>query len=339
MQGPWRGVFPAVTTQFHKDQSLDLEATARHVETLIDSGITGLVMLGSLGENATLEPDEKRAVVKCAIEAAAGRVPVVSGVVETSTAAACRYARDMEKLGADGLMVLPAMIYRADPRETLAHFRAVAAASGLPIIVYNNPLAYHVDVTPAMFEELAEEPKFVAIKESSGDVRRITDLYNAVGNRYAIFCGVDDLALEAAMLGASGWIAGLGLAFPRENQLLWELAMSGRWEEARALYRWYTPLLHLDIPVKFVQYIKLAVQEVGLGAEWVRAPRLPLSGDERRRVLAVIHAGIATRPPLLEGGQPGSLLPAAGTRPPVPAPRGASAAAAKGRGRRRTKRR
>jgi 4-hydroxy-tetrahydrodipicolinate synthase len=340
MQGPWRGVFPAVTTQFHKDQSLDLEATARHVEALIESGVTGLVMLGSLGENATLEPDEKRAVVKCAIEAAAGRVPVVSGVVETSTAAACRYAREMEQLGADGLMVLPAMIYRADARETVAHFRTVAAASGLPIIVYNNPLAYHVDVTPAMFEELADEPKFVAIKESSGDVRRITDLYNAVGNRYAIFCGVDDLALEAAMLGATGWIAGLGLAFPRENQLLWELAMAGRWEEARALYRWYTPLLHLDIPVKFVQYIKLAVQEVGLGAEWVRAPRLPLNGDERRRVLATIHAGIATRPPLLEGWRPGSLLPAGGPRPPVPPPRGSAAAiAAKSRARRRPKRR
>jgi 4-hydroxy-tetrahydrodipicolinate synthase len=307
MKSPWRGVFPALTTQMKKDQSLDLDATARHVEVLIDSGVQGLVMLGSLGENAALDADEKRAVVYCAVEAAAGRVPVVAGVIETSTAAACRYAADVEKLGADGLMVLPAMIYRADPRETMAHYRAVARATGLPIVCYNNPLAYHVDITPAMFAELADEPKFVAIKESSGDPRRITDLHNAVGNRYAIFCGVDDLVLESALLGATGWIAGLGLAFPRENQLLWELATAGRWEEARALYRWFTPLLHLDIPVKFVQYIKLAVQEVGFGAEWVRAPRLPLVGDERRRILATIHAGIATRPPLPRGWSPGML--------------------------------
>jgi dihydrodipicolinate synthase/N-acetylneuraminate lyase len=323
MQGPWQGVFPAVTTQLRKDQYLDLDATARHVEVLIDSGVTGLVMLGSLGENATLEPDEKRAVVACAIEAAAGRVPVVSGVVENSTAAACKYARDMEKIGADGLMVLPAMIYHADPRETMAHFRSVAAASGLPIIVYNNPLAYKVDITPTMFAELADEPKFVAIKESSGDVRRITDLYNTVGNRYALFCGVDDLVLEATMLGATGWIAGVGLAFPMENQLLWELMQAGRWEEARALYRWFTPLLHLDIPVKFVQYIKLAIQEAGLGAEWVRAPRMVLTGDERKRILSIIHAGLDTRPPLLKGWTPGSLAPTGGRRAAVPGPRGA----------------
>lgn len=312
MQSPWQGVFPALTTQLRKDQYLDLDATARHIEVLIDSGVTGLVMLGSLGENATLMPDEKRAVVACAIEAAAGRVPVVSGVIENSTAAACKYARDMEKIGADGLMVLPAMIYRADARETMAHYRAVADASGLPIIVYNNPLAYHVDITPDMFAQLANEPKFVAIKESSGDVRRITDLYNTVGNRYAIFAGVDDLVLEATMLGATGWIAGVGLAFPLENQLLWELMQVGRWDEARALYRWFTPLLHLDIPVKFVQYIKLAVQEVGLGAEWVRAPRQVLTGDERKRILATIHAGIDTRPKLPKGWTPGALAPLTG---------------------------
>lgn len=298
MQVKWRDVFPAVTTQMRKDQSLDLDATARHVEVLIDSGVAGLVMLGSLGENAALEPDEKRRVVAAALEAAAGRVPVLAGVVETSTAAACRYARDVEAQGADGLMLLPAMIYRADPRETLAHFRTVARSTGLPIVAYNNPLAYAVDLTPAMFAELADVPNIVAIKESSGDVRRITDLVNAVGDRYVLFCGVDDLALEAALLGAQGWIAGLGLAFPRENQHLWNLATAGRWAEARELYRWYTPLLHLDVPVKFVQYIKLAVQAAGLGAEWVRAPRLPLVGEERRRVLKVIETGLATRPKL-----------------------------------------
>jgi 4-hydroxy-tetrahydrodipicolinate synthase len=202
----------------------------------------------------------------------------------------------MEKLGVSGLMVLPAMVYKADRSETLAHFRTVARASGLPIICYNNPIAYSVDITPEMFSELADEPTLVAIKESSGNVRRITDLFNTVGSRYIIFTGVDDLALESVLLGAEGWIAGVGLAFPRENQYLWDLATSGQWEKARALYRWYTPLLHLDIPIKFVQYIKLAIQECGLGAEWVRAPRLPLEGKEREEILQIIRKGIETRP-------------------------------------------
>lgn len=292
----WQGVFPAVTTQFRKDQSLDLDGTARHVEALIESGVTGLVMLGSLGENTALEPDEKRRVVELAIKVSAGRVPVLSGVAECSTAAACRYARDMEKLRADGLMVLPAMVYKSDGRETVAHFRAVARSSGLPVLCYNNPIAYGVDLTPRMFAELADEKTLVAIKESSADVRRITDIYNTVGDRYAIFCGVDDLILESVMLGATGWVAGLGLAFPKENQHLWELMTRGDWEAARTLYRWYMPLLHLDTAVKFVHYIKLAIQECGLGAEWVRAPRLPLDGAEREQVLSIIRKGIETRP-------------------------------------------
>jgi 4-hydroxy-tetrahydrodipicolinate synthase len=295
---PWRDVFPALTTQFHRDESLDLEANSRHIEAILASGVAGIVMLGSLGENATLAPDEKRKVVKAAIEVTRGRVPVIAGVVETSTAAAIAFARDMERLGADGLMLLPAMIYRADPRETLAHFRAVARATQLPIIGYNNPLAYHVDITPAMFEELADLPNLVAIKESSGDVRRITDLRNLLGDRYVLFCGVDDLALESVVLGVDGWIAGIGLAFPAENQRFWELAVAGRIEAARELYRWFTPLMHLDTHVKFVQYIKLAIQEVGLGAEWVRAPRRPLAGTERRQILEIIHRGIKARPAL-----------------------------------------
>ncbi len=294
----WRDVFPAVTTQFHRDQSLDLDAMQRHLEVLLKSGVAGLVMLGSLGENITLEPAEKRQVVAAALEVTRGRVPVISGVIETSTAAACRYARDMEKLGAQGLMVLPAMVYRADARETVTHYRTVAKSTGLGIICYNNPLAYSVDITPTMFAELADVPNFVAIKESSGDVRRITDLRNLVGDRYRLFCGVDDLTLESVTLGIDGWIAGMGLAFPEENQRLWDLALAGRHAEALALYRWFTPLLHLDIPVKFVQYIKLAIQCVGLGSEWVRAPRLPLTGAERKRILGIIEAGIAARPRL-----------------------------------------
>ncbi len=296
MKSQWKGVFPAVTTQLKQDQSLDLEATAKHIEVLIDSGVDGLIMLGSLGENQSLEPEERRRVMQMAIEAAAGRVPVLSGVAENSTAAAVRYARDLEKMGADGLLLLPAMVYKADGRETMAHFRTVARSCGLPIIVYNNPIAYTVDITPEMFAELADELTLVAIKESSGNVRRVTDIINTVGDRYALFAGVDDLILESVLLGSTGWIAGVGLAFPKENQYLWELATSGQWEKAREIYRWYTQLLHLDIPIKFVQYIKLMIQEVGLGAEWVRAPRLPIEGRERAEVLSIIRKGIETRP-------------------------------------------
>ena len=296
MRITWKGVFPAVTTQFRQDQSLDPDATAKHIDALIDSGVSGLVMLGSLGENTALDPEEKRRVMELAIKASRGRVPVLSGVAENSTAAACRYAREMEKLGADGLMVLPAMVYKADPRETIAHFRAVARSNGLPILCYNNPIGYGVDITPAMFAELADEKTLVAIKESSGDTRRITDIFNAVGDRYAIFSGVDDLIPQSVLLGAVGWIAGVGLAFPRENQYLFDLATSGQWEKARQLYSWFAPLLHLDIPIKFVQYIKLAIQECGLGSEWVRAPRLPLVGAEREQILSIIRKGIETRP-------------------------------------------
>jgi 4-hydroxy-tetrahydrodipicolinate synthase len=266
--------------------------------------VSGLVMLGSLGENQQLLPDEKRKVMAATIEAVRGRVPVLSGVIENSTAGAIAYARDMEKMRADGLMLLPAMVYKADARETVAHYRTVAAATSLPIICYNNPLAYTVDITPEMFAELADVKNFVAIKESSGDVRRVTDLRNLTGDRYQLFCGVDDLVLESVLLGVTGWIAGMGLAFPRENQHFWDLAIAGQYEEARRIYAWFTPLLHLDTPVKFVQYIKLAIQEAGLGAEWVRAPRLPLVGEERERILGIIRRGLETRPKLPPRARP-----------------------------------
>jgi 4-hydroxy-tetrahydrodipicolinate synthase len=230
------------------------------------------------------------------VRAVNGRVPVLSGVAESSTAEACRYARDGEALGLDGFMVMPAMLYKGDSRETMAHFRTVAKATGLPIMIYNNPISYANDITPELFAELADVKNFVALKESSGDIRRITDLHNTVGDRYAIFTGVDDLALEASILGIDGWVAGTGIAFPAENQYFWELTRRGEWEKAREIYRWFTPLLHLDTHVKFVQYIKLAVQECGLGAEWVRAPRLPLTGAEREQVLKIIHDGMARRP-------------------------------------------
>lgn len=292
----WRGVFPAVTTQLKRDESLDLDATLRHVGALMDSGVNGLVILGSLGENQSLGPEEKRQVVEATVKAVRGRVPVLSGVAENSTSAACAYVRDCEKLGASGFMLMPAMVYKGDPRETMAHFRTVAKVTSLPIMIYNNPISYGNDITPKMFAELAEVENFVALKESSGDTRRITDLRNTVGDRYAIFTGVDDLALEAAILGIDGWVAGLGLAFPRENQYFWELTRRGEWEKAREIYRWFTPLLHLDTHPKFVQYIKLAIQECGLGAEWVRAPRLALIGEEREQILKIIHNGIKKRP-------------------------------------------
>jgi len=294
----WNGVFPACTTQLKKDQSLDLPATARHFEVLIESGVNGLIVCGSLGENQTLDPDEKRAVVRCAVETARGRVPVVSGVAESSTGAAIRYVRDVEQLGAVGVMVMPPMSYKGDPRESMTYLRAVAKGGGLPIMIYNNPLSYANDITPALFAELADEPKFVAIKESSGDTRRITELHNAVGGRYAIFTGVDDLVLEASILGIDGWVAGTGIAFPAENQRLWELTRAGKWDEARALYRWFQPLLKLDTHVHFVQYIKLCEQETGLGVEWVRAPRLTIAGEERKAVLRIIRQSIKKRPKL-----------------------------------------
>jgi len=296
MKPYWSGVFPACTTQLKRDQSLDLTATTRHLEALLGSGVAGLIMCGSLGENQTLEPQEKRAVVRCAVEAAGGRVPVLSGVAESSTAAAIRYVRDVEKLGASGVMLMPPMSYKGDSRETLAYFRAVGRDGGLPIMIYNNPISYANDITPALFAELADEKKFVALKESSGDPRRITELHNTVGDRYALFTGVDDLLLEASILGIDGWVAGTGIAFPKENQHLWELTRAGLWEEARKLYRWFQPLLKLDTHAHFVQYIKLCVQETGLGAEWVRAPRLTITGEERKRVLKTIREGIKTRP-------------------------------------------
>ncbi len=296
MSGGWHGVFPAATTQFRPDQSLDIPATLNHLDRMIEAGIHGLIMLGTVGENCSLEYAEKLEVLGAAVKHVDRRVPVLSGVAECTTALACRFARDAEKIGADGLMVLPAMIYKSDPRETIVHFRSVAHAAKLDVMVYNNPVTYGVDITPEMFTELADEPRLVAIKESSENVRRITDLKNVCGNRYILFCGVDDLVLESLLLGASGWVSGLVNAFPAENRLLWDLAKAGRWEEARDVYRWYTPLLHLDTHVKLVQYIKLAQQECGLGSEVVRAPRLPLAGEERERILAVIRQGIKTRP-------------------------------------------
>ena len=231
-------------------------------------------------------------------------MPVLTGVAETTTAGACKFAKAAREIGIDGLMLLPGMVYKSDPRETIAHYRAVARATDLPIMCYNNPVSYGVDITPKMFAELADEPTLVAIKESSENPRRITDLRNEVGNRFILFCGVDDLVLESIVLGVEGWVSGLVNAFPRENRLLWDLAMSGRFEEARKVYRWYTPLLHLDTDPKLVQYIKLAAAECGYGTETVRAPRQPIVGVEREEVLKIIRNAIANRPTPVRVGDP-----------------------------------
>jgi 4-hydroxy-tetrahydrodipicolinate synthase len=298
MHCTWQGVFPALTTQFRADQSLDLDSTSRHLETLIAAGIHGVVLLGTVGENCSLEYPEKLDVLRALTRAVNKRIPVLTGVAEYTTALACRFARDAEQAGVDGLMVLPAMVYKADSRESVTHFRAVARASSLPVMIYNNPVSYSVDITPETFVQLMGEPSIVAIKESSENVRRLTDLRNLTGDRFILFAGVDDLVLESMLLGAQGWISGLVNAFPAENRALWDLAAAGRWDEARELYRWYTPLLHLDTKVKLVQYIKLAMAEVGLGSEMTRAPRLPIVGAERDEVLAVIRRAIETRPSL-----------------------------------------
>jgi dihydrodipicolinate synthase/N-acetylneuraminate lyase len=298
MKVNWHGIFPAVTTQFNADQSLNLAATTAHIEKLLRAGVHGMIVLGTVGENCSLEYPEKLEVLKATVAQIRGRVPVLTGVAEYTTTLARRFAADAKKCGVDGLMVLPAMVYKSDPRETIAHYRAVAAATDLPILVYNNPVSYGVDITPTMFAELADVDTLVAVKESSENVRRITDLKNVCGDRYVLFSGVDDLVLESVMLGSVGWVSGLVNAFPEESRLLWDLAIAGKYEEAVQVYRWYTPLLHLDTHPKLVQYIKLANAECGYGSEMVRPPRLPLVGKEREEVLAVIHKAMRTRPAL-----------------------------------------
>ncbi|MEZ6141392.1 MAG: dihydrodipicolinate synthase family protein [Zavarzinella sp.] len=296
MTTKWYGVFPAATTEFNADESINFEATAKHIDQMIQAGVHGMIVLGTVGENCSLTPAEKLDVLRASKDAVAGRVPLLSGVAETTTRQACEFAKAAEKAGLDGLMVLPGMVYKASGEEAIQHFRAVAKASDLPIMIYNNPIAYAVDITPEMFVQMADEPKFVAIKESSENVRRITDIRNACGNRYELFCGVDDLALESVMLGATGWVSGLVNAFPAENRLLWDLAMAGKYAEAVEVYRWYTPLLHLDTLPKLVQYIKMANAATGMGSEVTRAPRYPVTGTEREWVMDIINTAIANRP-------------------------------------------
>ncbi|GIX03689.1 MAG: dihydrodipicolinate synthase family protein [Planctomycetaceae bacterium] len=295
----WQGIFPAVITPFHEDESLDVPTLQTHLERLLAAGMDGLIVLGTVGENTALTLDEKLQVLQVAVETVNHRVPVLTGVAECSTRQAVQFTERAQALGVDGLMVLPAIGYRADRREALAHFRTILKRVTVPVMLYNNPVVYHVDIRPEDFAELTDYPQLVAIKESSDDVRRITDLRRLYGQRFALFCGVDDLVLESVLLGADGWVAGLVNAYPRETRRLWEVARAGRWSEALALYRWFTPLLHLDTRTKLVQCIKLACREQGIAGETARAPRDRLEGAEREEVLQIIREA-ATYSPLAE---------------------------------------
>lgn len=294
----WAGVFTALTSKFGEDGRLDLRSMEAHIGRQISAGVHGIIVLGSLGENGALSPPEKQEVVRMAAAACGGHVPLLACVAETTTSSGCEFVKKAAANGAEGFMVLPPMQYAADEHETETYLRAVAARAEVPVMLYNNPVSYRIDISPAMFARLADEPKFVAIKESSDDVRRISDIRNLVGDRYAIFTGVDDLAMESLLLGASGWVAGLVCAFPRETVALYGLVRAGRIEEALALYRWFMPLLHLDVSTKFVQNIKLAEARADGGNERVRPPRLPLAGEERMRVEQTIARALATRPNL-----------------------------------------
>lgn len=291
----WKGVFPALTTKFTADDQLDLDLFAVNLRAQLDAGVSGIILGGTLGEASVLTVAEKEQLVRFAIEHSQGR-PVVLNIAEGSTKVALEQARLAREWGAQGLMLLPPMRYKSDHRETVTYFRTIADSTDLPIMIYNNPVDYKIEVTIGMFEEMAASANITAVKESTRDVTNVTRMRNAFGDRYKLLCGVDTLAMEELVLGADGWVAGLVCAFPRETVKIYEWVKAGKIEEATKLYRWFMPLLELDIHPKLVQYIKLAEAEVGLGSEHVRPPRLTLVGEERARVLQIIKAGVAARP-------------------------------------------
>lgn len=294
----WEGVIPAATTQFAADFSVDFDSTATVQDGLIRDGVHGLIVMGTVGENNSLDADEKRAVLAATVKTVAGRVPVIAGVAELDTRRAAAFARDAEALGADGLMVLPAMVYVPTQAELTAHFRTVAESTGLPIMLYNNPPAYRVSIGLEALHALSDLPNIVCVKESAPDTRRFTDLLNEFGDRYVLFAGLDDVALEGLMLGARGWVSGLTNAFPKESLALWDAFKRGDMEKALAIYRWFMPLLHLDADHDLVQSIKLAEQIMGRGHERVRPPRHLLIGARRAEVVAMVEKAAATRPVL-----------------------------------------
>jgi dihydrodipicolinate synthase/N-acetylneuraminate lyase len=292
----WSGVFPAATTQFDTALEVDIPATQRVQKALLQDGVHGLVLMGTVGEGNSLTAEEKRRVLGAAVEVSEGKVPVIAGVSEFTTAAAATFARDAERIGAAGLMVLPAMVYVPTAAELEHHFRTVAAATGLPIMLYNNPPSYRVNIDIPTLTRLADVPNIVSIKESAPDSRRFTDIINAFGERFVLFAGLDDIAFEALTLGANGWVSGLTNAFPVESLLLYQALRAGDLDTARRIYRWFMPLLHLDSEHDLVQSIKLAEQVMGRGSERVRPPRLPLGGERRAAVIAMVERAGASRP-------------------------------------------
>lgn len=298
MSFEWKGVFPALTTKFTKDDELDLPLFEKNLQAQVAAGIHGVILGGTLGEASVLTTEEKERLVKFAIEKLNGKLPVVLNIAEGSTKVALEQAALAKAWGAAGLMLLPPMRYKADDRETVTYFKTIAGSTDLPVMIYNNPVDYKIEVTLDMFDELRVCKNITAIKESTRDVTNVTRLINRFGDRYKILCGVDTLAMEELCLGADGWVAGLVCAFPKETVMIYELVKAGKIAEATKIYRWFMPLLELDIHPKLVQYIKLAEMQAGIGSEYVRAPRLVLEGAEREQILKVINDGIEKRPNL-----------------------------------------
>jgi dihydrodipicolinate synthase/N-acetylneuraminate lyase len=294
----WQGVFPAVTVQYRDDanMSVDVDATAKVVSNLIRDGVSGLIINGTVGENTSLTRTEKMQVLEAAVSVAKGKVPVLCGIAEYTTAFAIETAREAARFGADGAMVMPPMVYSAKPHETVHHLRQVATATDLPVMVYNNPLIYKTDVSPEMLISLQDVDTVICFKESSGDTRRFVDLANAVGDRFILFAGLDDVVMESVLVGAVGWVSGLSNAFPTEGETLFRLCRDGRYEEAMPIYRWLMPLLHLDNRPDLVQSIKLCEFKLGRGTYLTRAPRLPLQGADKEFVERIIDEAIRNRP-------------------------------------------
>ena len=294
----WRGVFPAVTTQFRNDFSLDIEATRKVMAGLIRDGVSGLIVCGTVGENCSLSAAEKQQVVEAGVDVAKGRVPVIAGVAEFTSQFAIETARMAQKAGVDGVMVMPALVYTARPHETAAHYRAVGSAIDVPLMVYNNPPIYKNAVTPDILASLADVETIQAFKDSSGDTRAFTDLRNMVGDRFTLFAGLDDTVVESIMLGAVGWVSGMSNAFPQEGEALFQMAAAGKYSELRPLYDWFMPLLHLDARPDLVQCIKLCESIMGRGSALTRPPRLALPDADRAEIEALMKTALATRPSL-----------------------------------------
>ena len=298
MKFEWKGVFPAITTPFTQDDKLDLDMFSKNIQAQIEAGVNGIVIGGSLGEASTLAPEEKSVLVKGTLKILSGRIPVIVNIAEQSTKQAILTAEKAEEDGADGLMLLPPMKYKATDYETVEYFKAVANSTSLPVMIYNNPLDYKIEVTPDMIEQLLDCGNINAVKDSTRDINNITRMINRFGGRFKVLTGVDPLGMESLLMGAHGWVAGLVCAFPRETVAIYRLIKAGRIDEALKINRWFLPLLELDISPQLVQNIKLAEAATGIGTENVRPPRLPLTGKERERVQAIIDNSIKTRPEL-----------------------------------------